>query len=102
MSRFSLLVMSSTLAVVMPNSSAWMVAMTAQSTRCGPLVVAVEHHRPERLLRERLVEDGEPLGPPSLSGEGRAHAGQLRLVRRLPLALAGDERVLGSQWPRRR
>ena len=55
----------STLVESMPNSSAWIVASTIQSTDLGPLRVAVEHGRAERLLGEGLLEDHQCLGPAS-------------------------------------
>jgi hypothetical protein len=60
----------------------------------GPVVVAISHDRPERLLRHRLLEDDEALGAALLLGEVRAHAGELRLVRRPGAAALLDERLL--------
>ncbi len=53
----------------------------------GPLVVAVADRRTERLLRERVVEDHQGVGPPSR--EGRALAGELREVAGPAVALSG-------------
>ena len=82
---------SSTLAWVMPNSSAWIVAMIAQLTTCAHCVSPSATAGASGSLENTSGRIVSASGP---SGIGAAQAGQLARVRRPSVALAGDERRL--------
>ena len=69
MSRFSLLVICSTLSLVIPNSSAWMVAMTAQFTASAHSSSPSSTTGPNGSFEKASSKTVSASGPPASAGK---------------------------------